>query len=172
MKKIFTIILVCFAALSVNAQLFTKIRYYDKFDDIVKEETHKTLVTKTDSTFIIEEKGREPKVYYILNEAPYGTSGDKDNVVNLINNVYGYQTTWCVIKNEDKERYFIDYNKIIESKNRDFKLLSKYWLFITHRVISSSRYSFEYETEFFWIINETPEDNRLGKDVNRISYTK
>jgi len=172
MKKLIISILLCFVGMTVNAQLFTKIRYYDKFDDIVKEETHKTLITRTDSTFIIEEKGREPKVYYILNISTLGTEGDSDNIVNLVNNVYGYQTTWCVIRNEEKEQYWQYFRKVYESEERDFTLLSKYWLFLTNRVISKFKYSFEYDGEYFWIQNETPEDNRLGKDVNRIIYIK
>ena len=54
MKKII-ILLICVLISQVSfAQIFTKIKYFDKFDDSLKEETIKTLITKTDSTFIIE----------------------------------------------------------------------------------------------------------------------
>lgn len=170
MKKVFTIILVCFAALSVNAQLYTNIRHFDKFDDLIKEETHKTLITKTDSTFIIEEKGRKPKVYLIINAYDKGTIGSKDNVVNLVNNVYGYQETWSVIRYEDKEIFNNTSDKVLKGELK-LEELAKYWLFITHRVISRYEHVFHYESEYFWVENEEPTNNLIGNNVNRIVYS-
>ena len=169
MKKIISIVVFCFYILTCHAQIFTSIRYYDKFDDAVKVEEHKTLITKTDSTFIVEEKGRTPKVYYIINYASYISKGDKDNIVNLTNNVYGFQKGWCVIKYEDKEKYFADKEKVFHGVY-ETNYLSKYWLFLVHRVVSRYQYSFYQEGEFIWIQNETPEDNRLGNNINRIIY--
>ena len=169
MKKIISTIVLCITVLTTNAQLFTSIRHYDKFDDVVKEETHKTIITKTDSTFVIEEKGRTPKVYYIINYASYLKMGDKDDIVNLTNNVYGYQEGWCVIKNVDKEKYFADAKKVFEGEYKA-EYLGKYWLFLVHRVISRYKYSFYHDGEYIWIENDTPEDNRLGPNVNRIIY--
>lgn len=50
-KHLFTLIFVL-ASLSCNAQIYKSIKYYDKFDDEIKTEQRKTLITKTDSTFI------------------------------------------------------------------------------------------------------------------------
>ena len=170
MKKVFTIILVCFAALSVNAQIFSQIIHVDKFDDFIKQEEHKTLITENDSTFIIEEKGREPKVYIklIINEG--NTKGSKDNVVNLANNIYGYQKTWSVIRYEDKDKFFNIFDKDLKDEE-DYKTLLNYWLHLTHRVISRYKYSFEYDGEIIWVENESPNKDLLGKDVKRIIYT-
>lgn len=175
MKKVISIIAFWLSILTSNAQLFTSIRHYDKFDDVVKSEVHKTLITKTDTTFVIEEKGRKPKVYYILNLST-SSRGSKDNIINLVNNVYGYELVWCVIKDEDKDRYFDEYGKAlrVESENRKDAIskLAKYWLFIVDRVISRYSRVFEYENEYMWIQNDTPEDNRLGNNINRIIYLK
>lgn len=46
--------------------IYTSVHKYDKFDDVVWEKEIKTLVTKTDSTIIIETKGTKPVEYYIL----------------------------------------------------------------------------------------------------------
>ena len=171
MKRVFIFFVLCFSALSVIAQVYNSIVIYDKFDDVIKSETRKTLITRTDSTFIIEEKGKQPTVYFILTDAPYNTFGDKDNIVNLGGDVYGYQVSWCVIKNEDKEVFFNEMKNALDGELPK-EQLQKYFLFAVHRFISKLRSSFYYESELFWIENETPEDNKLGKDVNRIIYVK
>ena len=172
MKKVFAIIVLCCCALSMDAQVFlsNSIKYYDKFDDEIKIESRKTLVYKTDSTFIFEEKGKEPKVFYILNKSFAASVGDKDNIVNLVNNVYGYQNAWCVIKNEDKDKYFKEKKEVFKSGTYNYDGLAKYWLFVVNRVISRSQFSFYFENEFYWIENDTPEDNKLGNNINRIIY--
>lgn len=171
MKKIISTIVFCLSVLTANAQLFTSIKYFDKFDDVLKTETCKTLITRTDSTFIIEEKGKKPKVYYIVSDAQSLYMGDKDNIVNLANNVYGYQSGWWIIKNEDKDRFFEDFKKVAEGKC-EAEYLEKYLLSLVHRVISRYQFSFYYDGEYLWIENESPEDNRLGTNVNRIIYIR
>ncbi len=177
MKKIIISFLCVIISQISYSQIFSEIRYYDKFDDCLKEEKIKTLITQTDSTFIIEEKGRKPKEYYILNYATYYSLGSRDSIVDLTGqNVYGYQDSWCVIKMSDKEEYFRNYNKIMHgnkfpSKNEVEELLGKFWLYLTHRTISRYSYEFEYDREFIWIKNEL-NDNKLGRNVQRIIYTK
>ena len=56
MKKFLFTLLFAWIGIDCNAQIYKTIKYYDKFDDEVKKEQHKTLITKTDSTFVIEEK--------------------------------------------------------------------------------------------------------------------
>lgn len=177
MKKIIISLICVILSQMSYAQIFTKIRYFDKFDDTLKEETIKTLITKTDSTFIIEEKGRKPQEYFILNKADYNTLGSRDSIVDLTGyNTYGYQNCWCVIKMSDKEEYFRNYIKILRdenlpSKEESHELFGKYWLFIVHRVISRYSSEFEYDREYFWIENEL-DDNKLGRNVQRIIYTR
>ena len=172
MKKHLFIFLFACIGIACNAQIYTTIKYYDKFDDEVKTERHKTLITRTDSTFIVEEKGRKPVVYYILNPVKEGTKGSKEEIVNLINNVYGYEETWCVVRSdmmpkyrEAMEKLFVDY-----SEDKIMKLIAPLWLFIVHRTITT-QYTGTYLDEIFWVKDEDS-DGKLGKDINRIIYLK
>lgn len=185
MKRFLTILILSFITLFANAQVYTSIKYLDKFDDEVKVENIKTIVEKTDSTFIVETKGKDPVTYYILNVLEY--TGNKDNIVNLVANVYGYQTCWCVVRSDMAEDYGETYYNVLISclkirnseeltdsekeklQKLELSKLEKYYLFITHRVIVS-QYSHTYETEYFWVQDET--NTRLGKDINRIIYIK
>lgn len=176
MKKFFIILILSFIPFFLNAQIYTSIKYLDKFDDEIKiEKNIKTIVEKTDSTFIVETKGKTPKVYFILNYAKYNSAGDKDNIVNLINDIYGYQESWRVIRNEDKDDYikacaeYVDKIKSGEETSNLLDEIAKYWLFVVHRVVTT-QYTHTYESEYFWIEDEV--NTKLGKDVNRIIYIK
>lgn len=171
---LFTLVFV-FVALSSNAQLYERVTYYDKFDDVIKTEERKTLIHKTDTTFVIEEKGKEPVVYFIINPGHEETVGTKDEPVNLINNVYGYEKTWGVIRYDKLGEVRDAFSKIIaeESESNKNKLKSKitsYFLFATHRTITT-QFTKEYLDEMFWIADDRS-DGKLGKDVNRIIYHK
>ena len=66
MKKCLLVLFLVLTGLSSNAQVYKSIKYYDKFDDEINLVQRKTLITKTDSsTFVIEEKGKEPVEYFI-----------------------------------------------------------------------------------------------------------
>ncbi|MBR2102427.1 MAG: hypothetical protein IJ928_06725 [Prevotella sp.] len=170
MKKTLLILTFIIVSLTSFGQIFSKIRYYDKFDDCIKTEKIKTLITKTDSTFIIEEKGRKPVEYWIINHSSFNSSGDKDNIVDLTGkNVYGFQDSWCVIKMSDLNDYNNHLKKILLDEE-PIAVLTKYWLFVVHRTISRYSFEFQYEREYFWIENEM-NDNKLGKNINRIIYT-
>jgi len=173
-KYLFTLVL-AFVALTSNAQLYKSIKYYDKFDDVIKTEERKTLIHKTDTTFVIEEKGKEPVVYFIINPGHEETVGTKDEPANLINNVYGYEKTWVVICYDKLAEVRDAYSKIAveESEENISKLKSKitsYLLFATHRTVTT-QYSKEYLNEMFWI-EDSHSDGKLGKEVNRIIYLK
>ena len=171
MKKLNVLLVLLMMSVTSNCQIFTSIRYLDKFSDIVKSRDVKTLITKTDSTFIIEEKGRKPVEYFIINYADFASKGDKDNIVDITGtNVYGYQECWCVVEMKDKEEYFHQHEKAFKGEIEPNEL-QKYWLFIIHRVISKYSFEFTYSNEFIWVQNEE-DDDRLGKDVKRIIYTK
>ena len=187
MKKILVFILGLFVWVFSYGQIYTSVKYLDKFDDVVKEQTIKTIVEKTDSTFTIETKGKPANTYYILNILEYGCAGDKDNIVNLVANVYGYQTCWCVVRSDMIDEYAELYFDVIKNcliislneeltddekealKNSEFSKLEKYYLFITHRVITS-QYTHEYKSEYFWIQDEM--NTKLGKDISRIVYVR
>ena len=97
MKKILSLLLfiVPFVA-NAQSYILTKKKVVDKFDDVLLERNQKTIVTKTDSTFVIEEKGKEPVTYVISEFVSDCTVRNKDNIVNLVENLYGYEEWWCV----------------------------------------------------------------------------
>ena len=177
MKKLLILLAYVLMSQTSYTQIFTKIQYFDKFDDSLKEETIKTLITKTDSTFIIEEKGRQPKEYRILNYAAYNSFGSKDDIVDLTGqNVYGFQDCWCVVKMSDYNEYLNMFDQIVNdnfgsSVDESIKKLEKYWLYIVHRRISKYSFTFEYDGEFLWIQNDL-DDDKLGRNVRRIIYMK
>ena len=107
MKKIILSTIYALISLSCNAQIYTSVKYLDKFDDAIKVEQRKSLISKTDSTFVIEEKGKKPVVYYIINSISSGTRGSKDDVVNLVGNVYGYEETWCVVRSDMYDNFLL-----------------------------------------------------------------
>lgn len=133
MKKFLILILTALVTVVAHAQIFTQKEIRDKFDDVVSQCDIKTLVTKNDTTFIIEEKGNEPVTYKILSEIE--SEGSKDNIVQLVGNVYGYDKTWNVVLENDIKRY----------------LLGEYIYFITHRVVTD-KYGTELLGEFYWIV--------------------
>lgn len=167
--------------------VYSEVLYLDKFDDVAKDENIKTLVEKTDSTFIIETKGGKQDVYYILNLLPAGCYGDKDNIVNLTGNVYGYQTCWAVVRGDMIDEYRtaheyvfwksleieandeLDVEEKLQQQSNEFSKLEKYYLFIIHRVITT-QYSHTYQGEYLWVQDDT--NTKLGKDINRIIYKK
>ena len=162
----------CLIAIICNAQtIFTKIYYYDKFDDALKIEQRKTLITHTDSTFVIEEKGCKPVVYYILNEVEIGTMGSKENVVNLVADVYGYQKTWCIVRYDLLKKYQEDVlNYTMEKTDENLKKIQQYWIFAVSRTITT-QYTGAYQDEMFWLQDEDNED-KLGKGVKRVIYLR
>lgn len=153
-----------------NAQIYTTIKYLDKFDDELKSEQHKTLITKTDTTFVIEEKGKQPITYYILNVVEEGTKGSKDEVVNLVSNLYGYEETWCVVRYEKLKDYREAFNNYrLNSTEENTEKLLRMWLFVVHRTITT-QYSATYLNDMFWLQDES-DDEKLGKNIKRIIYT-
>ena len=171
MKKILFVLLFAIMAVGIDAQIYSRIEYRDKFDVKIKVENTKVLITETDSTFTIEKRGFKPTTYYILNEMPDYIMGDRNNIVDLTGtSVYGYQKVWCVIRVEDIENYHRDHLKYLNGE-AGTEIISKYWLFITYRVISKFSYQFKYDTEYFWVQDDL-NMGKLGKSINRIIYCK
>lgn len=154
MKKFLILILAALVTVAADAQIFTYKVIRDKFDDVVSECEIKTLITKNDTTFIIEEKGNEPVTYKILFEDE--SMGSKDNIVQLVGNVYGYQESWGVILEKDFKDCLLDIsalsNEEDDSKRNDLrsKLIEKYCNFITHRVVTR-QYDTKLLSEHYWI---------------------
>lgn len=154
MKKFLFLILTALVTVAADAQIFTYKVIRDKFDDVVSECEIKTLITKNDTTFIIEEKGNEPVTYKILFEDE--SMGSKDNIVQLVGNVYGYQESWGVILEKDFKDCLLDIsalsNEEDNSKRNDLrsKLIEKYCNFITHRVVTR-QYDTKLLSEHYWI---------------------
>ena len=144
MKKILLLLLfiVPFAA-NAQSYILTKKTVLDKFDDVLLERDQKTIVSKTDSTFVIEEKGRKPVTYRILNYVDFNSKGDKDNIVNLVDNVYGYQECWAVILESDVPGYNTEYASLIFEPDKEKrqkgieKLIERFCYYITRRVVTT-----------------------------------
>lgn len=154
--KNFIVLFLMGIALSANAQIFTHKRVLDKFDDVISDRDQKTLIEKTDSTFIIEEKGKKPSVYMIENYIDELAKGDKDNIVNILDNLYGYEESWYVIREEDYSDYQDMYYSCSEeediNKRREMlmDMINKYCYIVVHRVITT-QITHEYVSELYWI---------------------
>lgn len=128
-----------------NAQsyILTKKTVLDKFDDVISNREQKTIVSKTDSTFVIEEKGSHPVRYMIVKLLPANSMGDKENIVNLVDNVYGYQECWAVILESDVPGYNTEYASLIFEPDKEKrqkgieKLIEKFCYYITRRVVTT-----------------------------------
>lgn len=123
MKKFLILILTTLVFAVADAQIFTQKVIRDKFNDVVSKREIKTLITKNDTAIIIEEKGKEPVTYKVLFE--FDSKGSEDNIVRLVNNVYGYEKSWIVV-------------------------LDEYRCAITHRVVTD-KYGTEFVGELYWI---------------------
>lgn len=156
MKKFLILILTTLVFAVADAQIFTQKEIRDKFDDVVSKREIKTLITKNDTAIIIEEKGKEPVTYLIDNCAKSLFMGSKDNIVHLVNNVYGYQEAWWVILEKDIKDYLLDISALSNEEDgskRDAlrrKLIEKYYYCITHRVVTDE-YGLRFLFEHYWI---------------------
>lgn len=178
MKKFITTSLIAFWALAMSAQgIYTKVKKYDKFDDVIYEKTIKTLITKTDDKIIFETKGSKPVEYYYEEDFGFADHiGSRDSVVNLVNDVYGYEDRYSVFPKDTIDVV----KKIVSEKaeNTPDSLLTDdriaemcIWeLFcripnapeVVFRTISKGSYLFIYETDYVWI---------KFKDGSRIIYS-
>ena len=133
MKKFLILILTTLVFAVADAQIFTQKEIRDKFDDVVSKREIKTLITKNDTAIIIEEKGKKSVTYLILSEIE--SMGSKDNIVQLVGNIYGYDKTW----------------EVVLEKNIIGSLLDEYRYFITYRVVTD-QFGTKLLYEFCWIV--------------------
>lgn len=127
-KRNLLTMLLCLSSLFSTAQsVFTKIIHLDRFDDVLSEKDVKTLITKTDSAFIVETKGQDPVEYWYVDSPSFTTHiGSKDSLVNIAADLYGYEERYTAFAKRD-------------------------WVTITIRTISKYKFTFEYKTDLFWI---------------------
>ena len=171
MKKILVFILGLLVYVISYGQIYTSVKYLDKFDDVVKEQTVKTIVEKTDSTFVIETKGKEPLEYRIVMNNIFDSAGSEEETVNLFDNVYGYQESWVVMTLNDYKKWGEEYEKWTNSglNQEYFPQTVKYALIVVHRVIKT-QFTHDFVSELFWVQDEN--HTHLGKDIDRIIYRR
>ena len=168
-KKIVCLSLLFFVTLFANAQtqrLYNAIVKKDKFDDVIWRKNAKTLVTKTDTTFIVETKGQKPVEYgYISVEPFYKRVGSKDSLISFAKDVYGFDHQYVVmtrdvVKQLGKEMVS-GYKEMPDSQRTESNLremllgkllgiLGKTQT-ITFRTISKFGRIYEYDSDLFWI---------------------
>lgn len=117
MKRFLIICILACVSIISNAQpslIFTRKIIFDKFDDVVFDENIKTLVTIYSDAIFIEEKGDYPvklKVGDIVD-----VKGDKDNIVKLYDNIYGYQAV-CLCYT-DNGTFLLTYRVVADKYSR------------------------------------------------------
>lgn len=117
MKRFLIICILACVSIISNAQpslIFTRKIIFDKFDDVVFDENIKTLVTIYSDAIFIEEKGDYPvelKVGDIVD-----VKGDKNNIVKLYDNIYGYQAV-CLCYT-DNGTFLLTYRVVADKYSR------------------------------------------------------
>lgn len=171
-KLLFTFTLILISVIS-NAQIFTDKMVLDKFDDVILTSDTKTLITKNDTIFTFEEKGKTIEKYR-TNVSPYSTIGDENNIVNLVGNIYGYEESWLALNVIDIPKVTELYSKInSEGLEEDSKLslLKKlnddYVYTIVHRIVTT-QYGHTKLSEYYWIAKI----DHQGHSVKRIIYSR
>ena len=177
MKKFITTSLIAFWALAMSAQgIYTRVKKYDKFDDVIYEKTIKTLITKTDDKIIFETKGSKPVEYcYFDNRLFAAQIGSRDSLVNLVNDIYGYEDMYNVFPTDTMEvvrnSVYEQTTNVSDSLLADSIVLQTIELIhrvdnvpeVVFRTISKNSYIFMYDTDLVWI---------RFKDGSRIIYSK
>lgn len=151
----FPLLLLC---ITVNAQTFANKLVIDMSDNVILSDNIESVVIHDveKGMITIEENGRQPQVFRIIRWCDYSSSGDEENIVNLVDNIYGYQNTWCAVKESDYDAYA----RILESieleeipRAEGLNEMLKLWYFIIHRVVHSPS-THSYQTELWWIQDE------------------
>lgn len=171
MKKLLAILFLLIGVSSVHAQeIYTKVEKLDKFNDVVWTKNVKTLVTRSKSTITFETKGEEPVDYFCWDIDDFNIHlGSRDSIVNLVDDVYGYETTlftfprdtllkaYCEVHKADSLMMHdpsIDFNKRMKIYDIDvsLKLIDKLGEpTITFRTISKFSEIYSYDRSIAWI---------------------
>lgn len=107
MRKVAIITLLALLSMVVNAQgIYTKVTKYDKFDDVEWEKNIKTLISKSDSTIVIETKGSKPEEYRYKDIFPFAEhDGNRNKLVNIVADVWGYESQYIVFSEKNIEEF-------------------------------------------------------------------
>lgn len=101
MKKILLSSLFFLIAFVANAQgIYTKVKKYDKFDDVVWEKDVKTIIDKGLSKITIETKGKKPVEYTYYDDSWFSLhNGRQDSLSNIVSDIYGYEDQYSNFRN-------------------------------------------------------------------------
>ncbi len=175
-KFAFTLLLL-FVAVFGSAQeqrLYNCAMKLDKFDDVVWKKQIKTLILKTDTTFIIETKGQKPVEYKYIDKWEWAEHlGSEDSLINIAKDVYGYESLYFVFKQEDIDEAYDEVLEATKDLADSLKFESKMMMLlglrlyekrdklpvIVYRTISKYKYMYEYDTDLFWI--KFPDGSRV-----------
>lgn len=172
MKKFLFISMLFVLTIASSAQgIYTKKTKYDKFDDVVWTQNVKTLITMYNDSIVFETKGQNPETYmYFDQELMAVHIGDRDNLENLVGDIYGFETQYFGITKSVRQEIKDEFEQSYEESDMDDEtasaslaliLLSKIENapIITFRTISSTRYTFSYKTDIVWI--RYPDGSRI-----------
>lgn len=172
MKKIAILSLLFILSLAASAQgIYTKKTKYDKFDDVVWTKNVKTLITKYNDSIVFETKGQQPETFLYVEEEYLALHiGDRDNMENIVSDLYGYETQYIVFPKSMMQEVISEFEVSLEELDSDdekataliaLALLSKLdeTPTVTFRTISSNRYYFDYRTDLVWI--KYPDGSRI-----------
>lgn len=104
-KYVFLLLISLFISETHSQVLFGRVVKYDKYQDVVWDREARSLVTKTDSTIVIETKTKKPVVYRI-SEDLFFKHGSNRLVFVALDNKNGYidrDSIMNIIKNTDEK---------------------------------------------------------------------
>ena len=169
MKKILFSFLFGIIGFSCNAQIFTTQEQYDKFDDVIKSENMKTLISKRQIDdnwlkFTIETKNAEIKEYLCYMPNIMSVSyGNEEDVIELTDGVYGYQNDYvcCEINDSaDYQFYILCAAHVIDSlyqkesptnKISYLRQITKDNYFVLTERVVTTQYAHTFLNRYFWI---------------------
>lgn len=106
MKKILLSSLFFLIAFVANAQgIYTKVKKYDKFDDVVWEKDVKTIIDKGLSKITIETKGKKPVEYTYYEGSWFSLhNGRQDSLSNIVSDIYGYEDQYYIFPKDTVDK--------------------------------------------------------------------
>lgn len=173
--KILSILFCIMLSVTANAQqIFSHITKLDKFDDVVWEKNLKTIITFNDSIITIETKGQDPECYFYKdNGALSFHSGTQESLVNLVDDIWGYEDVYYVVKSSEKEKFLkdlqvfgekaanihkectsdsiFDKEKLATRMAKETVKFQDQMVCVTFRYISNVHNMWDYKTKLVWV---------------------
>lgn len=161
MKKLILFLSMFSCVFVINAQIYSNKMVLDKFDDIISNQQIKTLVQwiTVDSIPVpvlsIQEKGKTPTLYVRFDNSEQHL-GNEENLTTFASDIYGFQTSWLVIE-------LNAFKKAIKTNSEEEKeyIRNNFVFKVVHRTISLTKFSFNYDTQLFWIQPAFKDDYRI-----------